>query len=70
MKEKYVTYNEIISNLLKNPRITEKELAQKYLISERTIRRYLKVLKDKNIIEYYKNGKTRYWITKKKYYSN
>ena len=70
MKEKYVTYNEIISNLLKNPRITEKELAQKYLISERTIRRYLKVLKDKNIIEYYKNGKTRYWITKKKYSSN
>lgn len=70
MKEKYVTYNEIINNLLKNPRITEKELAQKYLISERTIRRYLKVLKDKNIIEYYKNGKTRYWITKKKYYSN
>ena len=70
MKEKYVTYNEIISNLLKNPRITEKELAQKYLISERTIRRYLKVLKDKNIIDYYKNGKTRYWITKKKYYSN
>ena len=57
---------EIISNILNeienNPEITEIILAEKYMVSERTIRRYIKILKDLNKIKIYRCGKERKWV--------
>jgi len=54
-------YSFIIMEIKKNSKTTEKGLADKYLVSERTIRRYIKELKDNKQI-YLKNiGKEREW---------
>lgn len=57
--------NELYINILKeiksNSKITEKELAKKYEVTERTIRRYFKELKNNNIIKLIRNGNLREW---------
>lgn len=46
----------------KNNKVTEIYLAQKYKVHERTIRRYIKDLKDNNLIKLSIEGKNRQWI--------
>ncbi len=47
--------------------IQENSLATRYNVSERTIRRYFKILKDNNYIELNRNGNNRYWMIKRNY---
>jgi len=54
-------YSNVISEIKNNSFITERELADKYLVSERTIRRYIKELKDSKKITLVKIGKIRMW---------
>lgn len=54
-------YAEILNEIKINPKITENELAMKYDVAERTIRRYFKDLKDKNKIALLKKGNLREW---------
>jgi len=54
-------YQKIIEEIEKNSRITEIELADKYEVSERTMRRYFKDLKDNKKIKMLKRGKDREW---------
>lgn len=54
-------YHEIIQEINKNSQITERELSEKYEVSERTIRRYFKDLKDNKKIRLIRNGKYREW---------
>ena len=51
----------IYMELKANDKVTEKELSQMFLVSERTIRRYIKSLKDKNCIEFINYGKKKKW---------
>jgi len=51
----------ILQEIKKNSKITEKELSKKYFYSERTIRRYFKVLKDNGKIKLISVGKNRSW---------
>ena len=51
----------IIKEIQSNNKITEKELSTKYYYSERTIRRYVKILKDAGIIKMSNSGKKRSW---------
>lgn len=53
----YSIYNE----LKINNKVTEKILAIKFSVSERTIRRYIKLLKDKNYIMLINYGKKKKW---------
>lgn len=59
----------ILDNIKNNEKITEVELARMYHCTERTIRRYLKILKDKGIVRLDASGKNRKWIILK-WYSN
>ena len=52
----------ILNDIKNNPYITEKELAIKYHCHERTIRRYIKKLKDKKIIKIDNYGIKKKWI--------
>ncbi len=53
---------EIILNEIKdNSKITEMELAKKHYYTERTIRRYFKILKDSGKIKLVNTGKKREW---------
>ena len=53
---------QIIYNEIKlNPKITQKELSKKYSVSERTIRRYCKILKDNGYIKYIVNKTSSNW---------
>ena len=52
----------ILNEIKKNPYITEKELSIRYHCHERTIRRYIKVLKDKKIITIENYGIHKKWI--------
>ena len=54
-------YSNVISEIKNNSFITERELADKYLVTERTIRRYIKELKDSKKITLVKIGKIRMW---------
>lgn len=60
---------ELLKNIYKdiksNNRVTEIELSDKYLVSERTIRRYIKMLKDKGKVQLIGYGKIRYWLVLK-----
>ena len=50
---KYIDKN-LLDNIwhdLQNYKITERELANKYGCTERTIRRYIKILKNQNILK-------------------
>ncbi len=58
----------IILNEIKiNHSVTQKELSKKYKVHERTIRRYYKILKDNNYIEYIVNEKEKKWKINKNY---
>ena len=50
-------YNEIKLN----PKVSQKELAKKYNVCERTIRRYFKVLKDSGYVKYVSDSKNSRW---------
>lgn len=52
----------IVKEIKENGKITESELANKYYYDVRTIRRYIKVLKDLNKIRLKARGKNRCWI--------
>ena len=51
----------IIERINENPLITEKKISRETGYSERTIRRYIKILKDNKKILLIKNGKNRCW---------
>ena len=51
----------ILNEIKNNPFITEKEIADKTYYTERTIRRYFKILKDNKQIKLVKYKKIRYW---------
>ena len=51
------TYNE----LKLNSKVSQIELAKKYGVSERTIRRYYKILKDSGYINYIIDSKNSRW---------
>lgn len=55
-------YDIILNKIKQNNKVTEVYLAQKYEVHERTIRRYIKDLKDNNIIKLSIEGKNRQWI--------
>ncbi len=63
MKEiKYDLLLDILMDINNNPKITQTMLKKKYKLSERTIRRYMKVLKDNHVIKLINLGKKREWI--------
>ena len=51
----------IIQEIMINSQITERQIAKKYFYSERSIRRYMKILKDNEMIKLVRCGKKRYW---------
>ena len=51
----------IYSELKLNPKVSQKTLARKYNVCERTIRRYYKVLKDNGFIIQYSSGRSTEW---------
>ena len=55
-------YDIILNEIKQNNKVTEVYLAQKYEVHERTIRRYIKDLKDNNIIQLSIEGKNKQWI--------
>jgi len=54
-------YEKILQEIKENPKVTESYLAKKYDVSERTLRRYIKNLKDINKVILIIEGKNRYW---------
>lgn len=60
-KSNYELYKFILNKINENPKITEVELAEETGYTERTIRRYIKVLREQKIISLDKNDKKRYW---------
>lgn len=54
-------YEKILKDIKENPKVTESYLANKYEVSERTLRRYIKDLKDINKLVFVVDGKNRYW---------
>ena len=52
---------EIILEIKLCENITERELANRFLVSERTIRRYIKKLKGSNRVVLINNGKKKKW---------
>lgn len=51
----------IYEEIKSNSKITEREIAKKFFYSERTIRRYIKVLKEENKIEIINTGRRKVW---------
>ena len=51
----------IYNELKLNPKISQKELARKYNVCERIIRRYYKILKDDGFIIQYSSGRSTEW---------
>lgn len=54
-------YEKILKDIKENPKVTENYLAKKYDVSERTLRRYIKDLKDINKVVLIIKGKNRCW---------
>ena len=52
----------IYQEIANNDEVTENLLAEKYYYSERTIRRYIKILKDNKYITMEGSGTKRKWI--------
>ena len=52
----------IYQEIANNNEVTENLLAEKYYYSERTIRRYIKILKDNKYITMVGTGTKRKWI--------
>ena len=61
---KKITLNNILEDIKNNPFITQEKLASIYFCHERTIRRYIKILKDNNVLELDSNGRNKKWIIK------
>ncbi len=55
----------ILNAMKDNSNITEIEIANRYFYSERTIRRYIKILKNNEYIKMTGNGRRRKWIVLK-----
>lgn len=60
-KKDYSMYEKILMEIKRDNTITEVKLSQKYGVSERTIRRYFKELKDNNKVRLVCKGKERKW---------
>ena len=60
----------IIKEMRNNNVITENALAENLNVSERTIRRYIKILKDKEIIFLEGYGEKRIWIVNDKFFKD
>lgn len=54
----------ILKEIKEDENITELKIAEKYDYTERTVRRYFKLLKDENKIELIKDGKNQRWLIK------
>lgn len=52
----------ILEEIKDNPKVTELYLANKYLITERTVRRYIRMLKNRNIIMLEGTGNGKKWF--------
>ncbi len=61
MRQKTIKIADIIKEIKNNQDITEAILAKKYNCTERTIRRYFKILKSEGKIIMIRKGKNRYW---------
>lgn len=59
-------YQIILDEIKNNNMVTEVFIANKYGVSERTIRRYIKDLKDNNEIFLVSVGKNRQWDIRRK----
>ena len=55
----------IYEEIIDDEKVTEFYLARKYNVTERTIRRYIKVLKDRGILTIEDSGIFKRWIIKK-----
>ncbi len=55
----------IYEDIKLNNYITEIELSKKYHVCERTIRRYIKILKNKKLVVLMGTGRKRKWIVRK-----
>ena len=56
----------IYNELKLKPKVSQIELAKKYGVNERTIRRYYKILKDNGFIIQYSSGRKTTWLILKK----
>lgn len=54
--------NNILKELEKDNKVTQVYLANKYSCNERTIRRYIKVLKEQKKIKMESSGRKKKWI--------
>ena len=64
---KAINYNlllDILSDINNDSKVTERTLAEKYDSTERTIRRYIGVLKEEGIIKLSGKGRKRKWQIK------
>ena len=57
--------NNIKNEIIINRGVTQKYIAQKYKVSERTVRRYYGILKLNNVIKRNNNGNKIEWLAKK-----
>ena len=58
----YNLYDKILMEIKNNSCVTEKMISEKYYISERTVRRYIKDLKELNKIKLINSGKSKKWV--------
>ncbi len=61
---KAINYNlllDILKDINDEPKITQRDLMKKYDVTERTVRRYIKILKDEKILKLSATGKERKW---------
>ena len=61
MKKTKISMQIIYNEIKLNPKVSQKELAKKYNVNERTIRRYCKFLKDNGYIKYIIDSKNSRW---------
>lgn len=64
MKKNYKLLELVYNEIKNNTNITEREISEKTFYNERTIRRYVKKLKEKGLIESVNTGRKHYWIVK------
>ncbi len=69
-KLNYQIFYYIIKEMMNNNVITENALATNLEVSERTIRRYIKILKDRKVIFLEGYGEKRIWIVNDKFFKD
>lgn len=69
-KLNYKIFYYIIKEMMNNNAITENALAKNLEVSERTIRRYIKILKDRKVIFLEGYGEKRIWIVNDKFFKD